>query len=130
MGRIAQCLVAVLLTACAAAPQEPEPPPTEPEEYAGTAVLCTDSTEWIVHVFATGVLVTDNYSVPAPYHIPTHDEAQTLKSLTFGASGKRYLTDDGYTFGMPSASVTKAGTKTKYSVLGLFVRTTVIVVEF
>lgn len=130
MGRFAQCLVAVLLTACTAVPQEPEPPPSEPDEYVGTAVWWTDSTEWLVHVFKTGVLVSDEYSVPNPYHIPTHEEAQTLKSVTYGASGQRYLTDDGYTFGMPSASVTKAGSKTKYSVLGLYIRPTIIVVPF
>lgn len=101
---------------------------TEPP--ACTAVYWTDTTEWVVYIFETGVLVTDDYGVPEPYHIPTHDEAQTLRLLTYGVSGQRYLTDDGYTFGMPSASVTKAGTKTKYSVLGLYVRPSVIVVPF
>ena len=102
----------------------PNEPPT------GIAVYWTDTTEWVVYVFATGVLASDDYSVPEPYHIPTHDEAQTLRHIAYGVSGQRYLTDDGYTFGMPSASVTKAGTKTKYSVLGLFIRSTVIVVPF
>ena len=108
-----------------------EPADTIPTKSpAGTAVYWTDTTEWVVYVFETGVLLSDVYSVPEPYHIPTHDEAQTLRLLTYGVSGQRYLTDDGYTFGMPSASVTKAGTKTKYSVLGLFIRSTVIVVPF
>ena len=97
---------------------------------AGTVVYLTDTTEWLVYIFATGVLVSDVYSVPEPYHIPTHNEAQTLRHIAYGVSGQRYLTDDGYTFGMPSASVTKAGTKTKYSVLGLYVRPSVIVVPF
>lgn len=109
-----------------------EPPidtiPTEP--LAGTVVYLTDTTEWVVYVFEKGVLVTDDYGVPEPYHIPTHDEAQVLRHVTYGPSGQRYLTDDGYTFGMPSASVTKAGTKTKYSVLGLYIRPSVIVVPF
>ena len=102
--------------------------PTEPP--TGIAVYWTDTTEWVVYVFETGVLVTDDYGVPDPYHIPTHDEAHVLRHVTYGPSGQRYLTADGYTFGMPSASVTKAGTKTKYSVLGLYVRPSVIVVPF
>ena len=130
MGRFDQCLVAVLLTACTASIHEPEQPLTEPYGYTGTAVWCTDSTEWLVCVFHTGVLVSDEYSVPEPYHIPTHEEAQTLKSISYGPEGQRYLTDDGYTFGMPSASVTKAGTKKTYSVLGLEIRRTVIRICF
>lgn len=132
-GRFGAFLViAVALVGCTAR-NVPyiEPTDTIPNEPpAGTAVYWTDTTEWVVYVFETGVLVTDDYSVPEPYHIPTHNEAQTLRLLTYGVSGQRYLTDDGYTFGMPSASVTKAGTKTKYSVLGLYVRPSVIVVPF
>jgi hypothetical protein len=40
------------------------------------------------------------------------------------------VTSDGYTFGMPSASVSKAGSKTKYSVLGLYRRKTKVEVHF
>ena len=108
-----------------------EPRDTIPmEQPTGTVVYLTDTTEWLVYVFETGVLASDAYSVPEPYHIPTHNEAQTLRHIAYGVSGQRYLTDDDYTFGMPSASVTKAGTKTKYSVLGLYVRPSVIVVPF
>lgn len=103
---------------------------TIPSQPTGTLVYRTDTTEWMVDVFATDVLVSDAYSVQEPYHIPTHDEAQTLRHIAYGVSGQRYLTDDGYTFGMPSASVTKAGTKTKYSVLGLWKRSTVIDMTF
>jgi hypothetical protein len=96
----------------------------------GTVVFSTDSDEWIVQVFATGVLYGSGYSVDSPYHIPTRDEATLLKTLTYGKSEQRYVTCDGYTFGMPSASVTKAGTKTKYSVLGLWRRQTTYFVPF
>ena len=126
-------VIAAALVGCTArnVPSVEPPSDTIPNEpHVGTAVFWTDTTEWILYVFATGVLVSDVYSVPEPYHVPTHDEAQTLRLLTYGVYGQRYLTDDGYTFGMPSASVTKAGTKTKYSVLGLFIRSTVIVVPF
>lgn len=133
-GRFGAFLViAAALVGCTArnVPSVEPPSDTIPNEpHVGTAVFWTDTTEWILYVFATGVLVSDVYSVPEPYHVPTHDEAQTLRLLTYGVYGQRYLTDDGYTFGMPSASVTKAGTKTKYSVLGLFIRSTVIVVPF
>ena len=91
----------------------------------------TDSTEWHVCLVATGKLYTDavQVSIPAPYRLPTRDEAQILKTLTYPSS-ERFVTSDGYTFGMPSASVTKAGTKTRYSVLGLYMRPTTIDVPF
>ena len=91
----------------------------------------TDSTEWHVCVVATGKLYADavQVSMPAPYRLPTKDEAQILKTLTYPSS-ERFVTSDGYTFGMPSASVTKAGSKTKYSVLGLYIRPTTIDVPF
>ena len=87
----------------------------------------TDSTEWHVRLFATGKLYSDavQVSIPAPYRLPTKEEAQILKTLTYPSS-ERFVTSDGYTFGMPSASVTKAGAKTRYSVLGLLVRQTTI----
>ena len=87
----------------------------------------TDSTEWNVCLVATGKLYADavQVSLPAPYRLPTRDEAQILKTLTY-PHDERFVTSDGYTFGMPSPSVTKAGAKTKYSVLGLWIRVTVI----
>lgn len=132
-GRFGSVLVIAASLAGCTARNVPsvEPRDTIPNEPpAGMAVYWTDTTEWVVYIFETGVLLTDAYSVPEPYHIPTHDEAQVLRHVTYGPSGQRYLTDDGYTFGMPSASVTKAGTKTKYSVLGLYIRPSVIVVPF
>ena len=91
----------------------------------------TDSTEWHVCLVATGKLYADavQVSIPAQYRLPTRDEAQILKTLTYPSS-ERFVTSDGYTFGMPSASVTKAGAKTKYSVLGLYIRQTTIDVPF
>lgn len=91
----------------------------------------TDSTEWRVCVVATGLLYAEAVAVPipAPYRLPTKDEAQILKTLTYPSS-ERFVTSDGHTFSMPSASVTKAGAKTKYSVLGLHIRKTTIDVPF
>ena len=91
----------------------------------------TDSTEWHVRLVATGKTYAEavQVSMTAPYRLPTKDEAQTLKTLTY-PSDERFVTSDGYTFGMPSASVTKAGSKTRYSVLGLWIRPTIIEVEF
>ena len=96
----------------------------------GTAVLQTDSDEWRVYVFMSGVLYGSGYTVDSPYHIPTKEEATVLRTISYGAEGQRYVTCDGYTFGMPSASVTKAGVKTKYSVLGLWHRKNIIDVTF
>lgn len=91
----------------------------------------TDSTEWHVRLVATGKLYADAVQVamPAPWQLPTREDAQVLKTLTY-PSDERFVTSDGYTFGMPSASVTKAGQKTKYSVLGLWIRKTTIDVTF
>ena len=91
----------------------------------------TDSTEWHVRTIATGKTYAEalQVSVPAPYRLPTRDEAQILKTLTY-PNDERFVTSDGYTFGMPSASVTKAGAKTRYSVLGLYIRPTTIDVPF
>lgn len=91
----------------------------------------TDSTEWRVRLFATGLLYTDAVQVtmPDPWQFPTREDAQVLKTLTY-PSDERFVTSDGYTFGMPSASVTKAGSKTRYSVLGLWKRKTTIEVTF
>ena len=91
----------------------------------------TDSTEWHVCLITRGKTYAEavQVSVPEPYRLPTRDEAQILKTLTYPSS-ERFVTSDGYTFGMPSASVSKAGAKTKYSVLGLWKRKTVIQIEF
>jgi hypothetical protein len=109
--------------------------PTDPSDHSVAAnemiVYETDSTEWHVCVVATGKLYADavQVSIPAPYRLPTREEAQILKTLTY-PHDERFVTSDGYTFGMPSASVTKAGAKTKYSVLGLWIRATTIDVPF
>ena len=104
------------------------------DHFVGTnemMVYETDSTEWIVCLIATGKTYAEavQVSIPAPYRLPTRDEAQILKTLTYPSS-ERFVTSDGYTFGMPSASVTKAGATTKYSVLGLHIRPTTIDVPF
>lgn len=125
--------LSLCMSACRGRTEE-ELNPSDPAAPGGsnvtTVVYQTDSTEWIVSVFRTGVLASDSYSVPEPYHIPTHEEASVLRHIEYGDAGIRYLTDDGYTFGMPSASVSKAGQKTKYSVMGLYIRPTVIRIEF
>ena len=107
---------------------------TEQEHFVDAnemVVLTTDSTEWRVKIFKEHLLYSDAVAtvLPSPWHIPSREEANTLKTLNL-ASDERFVTSDGYTFGMPSASVSKAGTKTQYSVLGLYVRRTVIVVTF
>lgn len=123
-------LILSLSTSC----QIDEPNAPSDDRFAEaneTIVLETDSTEWQVCLIATGKTYAEamQVAVPAPYRLPTRDEAQILKTLTYPSS-ERFVTSDGYTFGMPSASVTKAGSKTKYSVLGLHIRPTTIDVPF
>ena len=67
-------------------------------------------------------------------HVATRKAAATARKeeqqiLTY-PHDERFVTSDGYTFGMPSSSVSKAGSKTKYSVLGLYRRKTKVEVHF
>lgn len=93
-------------------------------------MLETDSAEWVVYTECKDVLYNDDYAVKSPYHIPTREEAAILKTCTYGDGTQRFVTCDGYTFGMPSSSVKKAGMKTKYSVLGLHIRHNIYDIEF
>lgn len=110
-----------------------------PSDFAGDInvgskiVLVTDSTEWHVQIFKEHLLYSEavETNLPAPWRLPDREEAKVLKDLSFSTpSGERFVTSDGYTFGMPSPSVTKAGAKTKYSVLGLWRRNTIINIPF
>lgn len=100
-------------------------------ELVGEVVCVTDSDEWKVALVAEGMYYAEavGVSVPNPYRLPTRAEAQVLRWLTY-PHDERFVTSDGYTFGMPSASVSKAGSKTKYSVLGLYRRKTKVEVHF
>ena len=112
---------------------EPQNPSEEPEPVSEWAVVYeTDSTEWRVKIFKEHLLYSEavETNLPAPWRLPTKEEAQFLRTLTFSDSKERFITSDGYTFLMPSASVTKAGEKTKYSILGLYIRRSAIIVEF
>ena len=91
----------------------------------------TDTTEWRVKIFKEHILYSEVASItlPAPWVLPTREDAAVLRLLEYPHE-ERFVTSDGYTFGMPSASVSKAGAKTKYSVLGLHKRRTTIIIEF
>lgn len=104
--------------------------PIEPIEEA-TCVLTTDTADWYVALFYDGLYYQDacTKQLPDPYRLPTKDEAKILRDLNY-PHHERFITSDGYTFGTPSASVSKAGQKTKYSVLGLHIKPTRIVIEF
>lgn len=132
--------ISVLLVGCSKK-NEPDQPSEEPEQPSGeplplteaVIVLQTDSDEWLVQLFKEHLLYSEavETNLPVPWRLPDREEAKVLKDLSFPTpSGERFVTSDGYTFGMPSASVTKAGAKTKYSVLGLHVRKTTIDVPF
>ena len=127
-------LVLLGLSMSACQPNEPNQPNVLSDDGdPGTLVYATDSTEWRVKIFKEHLLYSEAVAVklPAPWRLPVREEAQVLRNLEFSSpSGERFVTSDGYTFGMPSASVSKAGSKTRYSVLGLHIRRTVIVVEF
>ena len=109
--------------------------PTDPSDHSVAAnemiVYETDSTEWHVQIFKEHLFYSEAVAVklPAPWVIPSREEAAVLRTLSF-PHDERFITCDGYTFGMPSASVSKAGQKTKYSVLGLWKRPTTISVQF
>ena len=120
-----------LLSGGCSNPNEPEQP--EEQQMPSAIVLVTDSDEWSVQLFKEHLLYSEavKTNLPAPWAIPTKEEATVLRTLEFASpSGERFITSDGYTFAMPSASVSKAGSKTKYSVLGLWKRKTTIDVPF
>ena len=123
--------LSLCLSACSGRTDEPTPEAEQFVDADEMVVLVTDSTEWRVKVFKEHLLYSEAVAVklPAPWCVPTKEQAQVLRTLSF-PNDERFITSDGYTFGMPSSSVSKAGTKTQYSVLGLYVRRTVIVVTF
>lgn len=127
-------VLTMLLSGCSKKKKnEPEQPGSGQPSFTETIVLQTDSTEWHVQIFKEHLLYSEAVAVklPAPWRLPDREEAKILKDLSYPTqSGERFVTSDGYTFGMPSASVTKAGAKTKYSVLGLWRRKTIINVPF
>lgn len=107
-------------------------PPDEPiVSINESLVLATDSANWYVALFADGLLYADamEVTIPSPYFLPTKQEAKILRDLNY-PHHERFVTSDGYTFGMPSASVSKAGSKTKYSVLGVRIKHNTIKIEF
>lgn len=100
-------------------------------ELPSEVVCVTDSDEWRIAIIAESLYYDEAVSepIPNPYRLPTKDEAKVLRTLEY-SHRERFVTSDGYTFGMPSASVSKAGSKTKYSVLGLWRRPTRIYIEW
>jgi hypothetical protein len=100
-------------------------------ELPSEVILQTDSDEWRIAIIAESLYYDEAVSkpIPNPFRLPTKDEAKVLRTLDY-PHRERFVTSDGYTFGMPSASVSKAGSKTKYSVLGLWRRPTRIYIEW
>lgn len=96
-------------------------------------VLVTDSDEWHCRVFKEGVKLEDLklYALPSPWRLPTRDEAKVMRHCKYKTdAGERFFTDDGHTFQMPSSSVTQAGSKKTYTIVGLWRRRTVIEFTF
>ena len=114
------------MSACSGRTEEPANP-SEPTGSNEAIVFVTDTSEWHVRLFAEHLIYIKavEVNIPSPWLIPTREDAAILKTCTY-LHDERFVTSDGYTFGMPSASVSKAGKKTNYSVLGLWKRKTVI----
>jgi hypothetical protein len=121
----------MLLAACTPHNQPDDEHIGDATELLSEVVCVTDSDEWRIALIAEGLYYHEAVSepIPNPFRLPTKDEAKVLRSMTY-PHDKRFVTSDGYTFGMPSASVSKAGSKTKYSVLGLWRRPTRYEIEF
>ena len=109
--------------------------PTSPSEHSVSSnemiVFVTDSDEWHVRLFAQHLLYSKAVEVnlPSPWLLPTREDATILKTCTYPHE-ERFITSDGYTFAMSSASVSRAGSKTQYSVLGLWKRKTTYDIGF
>ena len=121
----------MLLVACTPHNQPDDEHIGDATELLSEVVCVTDSDEWRIALIAEGLYYADAVSepIPEPFRLPTKDEARILRTLDY-PHHERFVTSDGYTFGMPSASVSKAGSKTKYSVLGLWRRPTRYEIEF
>lgn len=121
----------MLLAACTPHNQPDDEHIGDATELLSDVVCVTDSDEWRIALIAEGLYYADavGVDIPDPFRLPTKDEAKVLRSMTY-PHDERFVTSDGYTFGMPSASVSKAGSKTKYSVLGLWRRPTRYEIEF
>lgn len=121
----------MLLAACTPHNQPDDEHIGDATELLSEVVCVTDSDEWRIALIAEGLYYDEAVSepIPDPFRLPTKDEAKVLRSMTY-PHDERFVTSDGYTFGMPSASVSKAGSKTKYSVLGLWRRPTRYEIEF
>ena len=117
------------MSACSGKTEEPDH--SEPTGSNEDIVFVTDTSEWHVRLFAEHLIYSKAVEVqlPSPWLLPTREDATILRTCTY-PHDERFITSDGYTFGMQSASVSKAGQKTNYSVLGLWKRTTVIVIDF
>ena len=132
MNRAAYFVLLVVISGLFISCRKDEPTnPSEQQAREDVIVYETDSTEWYVCLFAEHLIYSKAVEVqlPSPWLLPTREDAQILRTLTY-PHDERFITSDGYTFAMPSASVSKAGQKTQYSVLGLWKRQTVIVIEF
>ncbi|MBR6829808.1 MAG: hypothetical protein IKM83_04275 [Paludibacteraceae bacterium] len=119
------------MSACNGRTEEPQAP-SEPDAVGSEIIIYqTDSTEWRIKIFKEHILYSEVASItlPAPWVLPTREDAAVLRLLEYPHE-ERFVTCDGYTFGMPIASVSKAGAKTKYSVLGLHKRRTTIIIEW
>lgn len=123
-------LLSLFMSACSGKTEEVQDP-SEPTGSNEAIVFVTDTSEWHVRLFAEHLIYSKAVEVnlPSPWLLPDRQQASVLKTLSY-PSNERFVTSDGYTFGMPSASVSKAGSKTQYSVLGLYIRQTVIRIEF
>lgn len=121
----------VSLLACSGNSNPPDDHIGDATELPSEVILQTDSDEWRIALIAESLYYDEAVSepIPNPFRLPTKDEAKVLRTLEY-SHRERFVTSDGYTFGMPSASVSKAGSKTKYSVLGLWRRPTRIYIEW
>ena len=104
---------------------------SEPDAIKDAIVYKTDSDEWHVTIIAKHLFYAEaiDIRISDPWIIPTREDASILHKLEY-PSEERFITSDGYTFAMPSASVSKAGQKTKYSVLGLWKRKIIYDIAF
>lgn len=125
------CLSLSTLAVLSGCSRSDEPVADHSAGVSEMVVLQTDSDEWRVHLFKEHLFYSEavETNLPAPWAIPSREEAQVLKTLSYPCK-ERFITSDGYTFAMPGPTVSKAGSKTRYSVLGLWRRKTTIDVPF
>lgn len=127
----------VTLFGCRVIYNEPENNSVEESSQKPETFLLYETEEdyWYAAIVKTGILISDTIQLVMPhigediFQLPTREQATILKNQIY-THKERFLTNDGYTFAMPSEKISKAGSKTKYTAMAIFVQPKTIDIQW